>query len=273
MTITNTIVAGNTATSQGPDIQGTVTSGGHNLIGNTTNTTVSGGSGDLLNVNAQLGTLSSNGGTTQTIPLLAGSPAIGTGDAGVNGCASTGAAGVNKKDQRGFGRSALVCDIGAYETAKTYTVGSTSDGGGAGTLASLPERGEHDVPVAGCDWVCEQRAGHHRVQQQWAGDDLTREHADAGGERDDHGTDERDRGDVDGSSSVTVFTVNSGKTVSLSNLTIQNGGGSSVRHTGGGILNKPWHADRDEQHLLPTIVRASSSFGGGIYNESTARSS
>ena len=113
-----------------------MTSGGHNLIGNTTNTTISGGSGDLLNVNAQLGTLSSNGGTTQTIPLLAGSPAIGAGDTSATGCASTGAAGVNKKDQRGFGRSALVCDIGAYETAKTYTVGSTSDGVGGVTLTT-----------------------------------------------------------------------------------------------------------------------------------------
>ena len=39
-----------------------------------------------------LGTLGSNGGTTQTIPLLAGSPAIGAGDP-TAGVRLTGAAG------------------------------------------------------------------------------------------------------------------------------------------------------------------------------------
>ena len=49
-----------------------------------------------------LGTLSDNGGPTQTIPLLAGSPAIDTGD----GCSPT--------DQRGMSRNGP-CDLGAFE--------------------------------------------------------------------------------------------------------------------------------------------------------------
>jgi LPXTG-site transpeptidase (sortase) family protein len=49
-----------------------------------------------------LGTLSDNGGPTQTIPILAGSSALNTGSA----CTAT--------DQRGYGRSGA-CDIGAFE--------------------------------------------------------------------------------------------------------------------------------------------------------------
>ena len=77
VTLTNTIVAGNTATSGfGPDLAGAFTSGGHNLIGDITNSTgiTNGSDGDIVNPNPQLGTLGNNGGTTQTFPLLAGSP-------------------------------------------------------------------------------------------------------------------------------------------------------------------------------------------------------
>ena len=53
-------------------------------------------------VDPLLGTLSDNGGPTQTIPLLAGSPAIDAGD----GCSPT--------DQRGLPRQGT-CDLGAFE--------------------------------------------------------------------------------------------------------------------------------------------------------------
>jgi len=51
---------------------------------------------------ARSGTLSDNGGATQTIPLLAGSPAIDAGE----GCSPT--------DQRGLPRKGP-CDLGAFE--------------------------------------------------------------------------------------------------------------------------------------------------------------
>ena len=51
-----------------------------------------------------LGTLSNNGGPTETIPLLAGSPAIDAGDD--TACSTT--------DQRGFARFGI-CDIGSFE--------------------------------------------------------------------------------------------------------------------------------------------------------------
>jgi hypothetical protein len=102
----DTVLAGNTA-AVAPDLDGAFTSLGHNLVGNTT-----GGSGfaasDLLNVDPRLGALQNNGGPTQTMALLAGSPAIDAGD-------NTGAPAY---DQRGPGFARIVngvIDIGSFE--------------------------------------------------------------------------------------------------------------------------------------------------------------
>lgn len=76
LTMTNTIVVGNTASNSDPDLSGAFTSGGHNLIGDTTGIT-NGGNSDIVNNTSRLGTRGSNGGTTQTIPLLTGSPPSG----------------------------------------------------------------------------------------------------------------------------------------------------------------------------------------------------
>ena len=106
----DTIIADNSA-DNGPDlyVSGSVTSLGHNLIGNS-----SGASGfvasDLLNVNPQLGPLQNNGGPTQTMALLPGSPAINAGD-------NTNAPAY---DQRGAGFPRIVggtIDIGAFESS------------------------------------------------------------------------------------------------------------------------------------------------------------
>jgi VCBS repeat-containing protein/predicted outer membrane repeat protein len=102
--LANTIVALNTATN-GPDIYGTASSQGHNLIGNSSGANGLIGS-DLVNVNPQLGTLANNGGPTQTRALLAGSPAI---DAANTATAPA-------TDQRGVSRpQGSQSDIGAYE--------------------------------------------------------------------------------------------------------------------------------------------------------------
>jgi hypothetical protein len=59
----------------------------------------------------KLGPLANNGGSTQTMALLAGSPAIDTGDDGI--CASPR---INNLDQRGVSRlQGAHCDIGAFE--------------------------------------------------------------------------------------------------------------------------------------------------------------
>lgn len=71
-------------------------------------------------VDPQLGTLGNNGGSTQTVPLLTGSPAI---DGGTNnGCPATDQRGAARPfDGNGDGQA--VCDSGAYE------YGSTAPGG------------------------------------------------------------------------------------------------------------------------------------------------
>jgi hypothetical protein len=107
----DTILARNTVTGPGtntsPDLAGNLGSLGHNLIGSS-----QGGSGfnpsDLLNVDPRLGPLQNNGGPTQTMALLPGSPAIDAGD-------NTGAP---MWDQRGAGFPRIihgVIDIGAFE--------------------------------------------------------------------------------------------------------------------------------------------------------------
>ncbi|MEG3925774.1 Ig-like domain-containing protein, partial [Microcoleus sp. T3_D1] len=126
-TVRNTIIAGNTDSSptiKNPDVAGTFSDGGGNLIGNntgstsfTTSTKV-GTSGSPLN--ALLNALANNGGPTATHSLQAGSPAL---DSGINANASS-----LTLDQRGTGYSRIVnstVDIGAYEDQTPDTTAPT----------------------------------------------------------------------------------------------------------------------------------------------------
>ncbi len=141
VTIDNTIVALNTnGTGSGApadDIAGTVASASaFNLIG-------TGGAGGLSNgtngnkvgvADPGLGTLANNGGPTETIALLAGSPAI---DAGSNALAvdpSTGS--LLTTDQRGPGFPRIVngtVDIGAFEVQSTIGLIATVQPPGTNT--------------------------------------------------------------------------------------------------------------------------------------------
>jgi hypothetical protein len=72
---------------------------------------LNGTNGDIIGSNPNLGPLANNGGNTQTMALLSGSPAINKGSNSV--CT---AAPVNNLDQRGIARpQGGTCDIGAYE--------------------------------------------------------------------------------------------------------------------------------------------------------------
>ena len=74
LAVQNSIVASNSAAN----CWGTVTSNGYNLSSD--NTCNLRGPGDLNNINPTLGPLQNNGGTTPTMALLAGSPAIDAGN-------------------------------------------------------------------------------------------------------------------------------------------------------------------------------------------------
>ncbi len=116
LNLSNTILANSTSGgdcfngfSSSP---GTINTSGVNLVMDGSCSIAGALSGDPL-----LGPLSDNGGTTQTMALLAGSPAIDTANDTI--CA---ASPVNNLDQRGQPRSTDgKCDIGAYETPTPFT--------------------------------------------------------------------------------------------------------------------------------------------------------
>ena len=100
----------------GPDVNGAVTSQGHNLVGRSDGCTgftgedQQGGTTNESRLDPKLGTLGNYGGLTDTLPLLPDSPAI-------NGADTAPPA----RDQRGFVRAGLP-DIGAFEYQGTQPV-------------------------------------------------------------------------------------------------------------------------------------------------------
>ena len=110
--LSNTIIAANTATREGADCNGTVTSLGHNLLGSGDHCDLQAAASDLIGtrsrpVDPRLGPLRYNGGPTETQALLLGSPAIDSG----------GDDPVSSTDQRGLARpQGRASDIGAYES-------------------------------------------------------------------------------------------------------------------------------------------------------------
>ena len=115
ITLSNTIVANNSATSGGADCSGPIVSAGYNLIGDTSNCNFTSGNGDLTNVDPKIGLLIGPSGVPQYHPLLAGSPAIDAGNP--TGCTDQNA-NLLTTDQRGVSRpQGSACDIGAYEYA------------------------------------------------------------------------------------------------------------------------------------------------------------
>lgn len=126
LTLTNTIVAGNTTSSEGPDIGsvGNISLMGVNFVGDL------GGSGlsaiaTLLTGDPVLAALGDYGGPTKTMPPLAGSPAI---DAAVGSSETT--------DQRGASRTSgngPAADIGAVELGQIVVNTAADENDGIGT--------------------------------------------------------------------------------------------------------------------------------------------
>jgi CSLREA domain-containing protein len=108
VSVGHSIIAGNTAEVLSPDFCGTLASQGYNLIGDPTDTTITGTTtGNLLNQNPLLAPLGNYGGPTPTHALLPGSPAL---NAGNN-------SGAPAADQRGIARPQQdTVDIGAFES-------------------------------------------------------------------------------------------------------------------------------------------------------------
>jgi CSLREA domain-containing protein len=126
----NTILSGSGSSCAEND----PTDAGHNLD-SSNSCGFSSADGDLINTDPDLGPLESNGGPTDTMALLAGSPAINAGSN--SGCPAT--------DQRGVARPQQgLCDIGAYEFAPAVlqsgsATGVTQTGATLSATASNPD--------------------------------------------------------------------------------------------------------------------------------------
>jgi len=162
----SSIISGNLiSVSIESDFYGVAISLGHNLIGNGTNA-----SGFLISdqvgttttpIDPKVGVLANNGGSTQTLVLLTGSPAIGKGDCTGNTTVNPPAPAVTT-DQRGVKRKSP-CDIGAYETTaaqldtigiyrgNTFYLRLHNSQGNADTLVAYTA-GRKPYPVVG-DWT------------------------------------------------------------------------------------------------------------------------
>jgi hypothetical protein len=117
-TIRNSILAGN----PGGDCQGDFISGDYNIVQHLTGCSFVSGTHDLTGVSPDLGALRFNGGPTQTMYLLRGSPAINGGNPA--GCDDSDGNAITV-DQRGFPRpypKGGRCDIGAVEDQPDHWV-------------------------------------------------------------------------------------------------------------------------------------------------------
>jgi hypothetical protein len=107
----DSIVANNPSGSDFYGSFGAITDGGDNISSDISFPFRA--TGSMNNTNPKLGLLGNYGGPTQTVPLLAGSPAIDA--AGAGGCPAT--------DQRGVSRpNGLACDIGAFEYTPSFSI-------------------------------------------------------------------------------------------------------------------------------------------------------
>ena len=256
LTLNNSIVAGNTNASGASDIPTgfplTSVSGSNNLIG-------TGGSGGLMDGNngnkvgvasPGLGSLANNGGPTQTMALLAGSPAI---HAGMDGT------GIPVTDQRGVPRVGGV-DIGAYQVAFSGPlVVNTTDGGNrtvpgkltlfeAVTLANY-QPGADTITFDPAVFATPQTITLTAGQLELTDSAATTITAPAVGVT------------ISGNNASRVFQVDPSVTADLNGLTIT--GGLGTGNGGGGIFVK----SKATANLMNCTVSGNSTSvaGGGIY--------
>ncbi|MCP9767143.1 hypothetical protein EGI22_04420 [Lacihabitans sp. LS3-19] len=248
ITITNSIIANNTSGTSNEDIvknTSTIINGGNNLIGNNISVETEFPASALVGTSAApldplLGPLAFNDGTTQTHALLCGSPAY---DAGTG----------TEADQRGKPVFGAARDIGAYESqyaldGNHLVLNTNNDGQGSlRDIISLACSGDtiRFSPSINGDTI-------KLVTQIVLNKDLVI-----------LGNDTTNT-IFDGMANSRIFQVNTGKTVTLSDIKMQNGNksGSNRQDAGGAIYNE------GRLFVNNSILSGNSSYanGGAIFN-------
>jgi hypothetical protein len=145
--------------ASGNDLEGSFDSVGNNLIGDSVgatglNSTDQAGT-TASPLDPKLGTLADNGGPTQTIALLSGSPAINSGN---NALAKELNGNPLTTDQRGPGYARIflgIVDIGAFEYTEPVSLsihsgtGQTANGGSKFATDLVTYSGAYGLPVSG----------------------------------------------------------------------------------------------------------------------------
>ncbi len=230
LVLTNSILAGNTAaTGQGPDLwtEGSGLTAVDCLIGDNTSSAITNGvNGNLAGtsaspLSAQLAALGSYGGSTQTMPPLAGSPAIDAGSDSVTNLLAT--------DQRGQPRrSNGRVDIGAVELRTPFLVVTTnSDDSATGSLRNI---------IAGADvgsTITFTNTLSGRAILLTNGQVILSNSLTISGSGLTNGI------QINGTGNGRIFQISSGTTVGLNSLTLTNGNGAGTvaNGTGGAIYN------------------------------------
>lgn len=123
VTVENSIIGGNGNAGACCALSGNtvLVSGGHNVFDNVTGCTITGDTtGNQTGMDPLLGALAPNGGTTETMAPLAGSPVLDMGSPAVPG---SGGGACAAADQRGALRPLGVrCDVGAFERSTAFAV-------------------------------------------------------------------------------------------------------------------------------------------------------
>ncbi|MFL6335791.1 MAG: choice-of-anchor Q domain-containing protein [Pyrinomonadaceae bacterium] len=171
LTLENTVIAGNAAANgagdatgaptPGPDVDGAVTSNGHNLIGNAAEATGLTGAGDQTGADPLLMPLADNGGPTWTMALSPGSPAL---DAGVAAGAAFDQRGrLRTYDDPGVANAATSdgTDIGAFELQPLCSLDCPADVSASNDPGECGAHVEYTEPTgAGCGTItCDHPSG------------------------------------------------------------------------------------------------------------------